>query len=150
MTEPRAGRDSRQHENEPEVKPIEYPTDCIVGILDTPEQASCALDGLIGGGFLESEIEILHGPEEAERLEASTGRGGFQDWWIRVFHRLGLENAETEMKERYERALRDGHTVVSVLAPSEERKDRAVELLRQCDGHFINFFGRINVQRIAG
>ena len=28
-------------------------------------------------------------------------------------------------------------------------KDRAAELIGKCGGRFINFFGRLNIQRIA-
>jgi hypothetical protein len=45
--------------------------------------------------------------------------------------------------------LRSNQTVVAVLAPTEERKDLAADMLRRCGGYFINFFGRLNVQRIA-
>jgi hypothetical protein len=130
--------------------PIQYPTERVLGILDTPDQTRCAVDALVGGGFLDSEIDIGRGPEEAERLEATTGRRGVSDWWIRVFQKFGLENAEIELKERYEQALRNGATVIAVLAPTEDRKDLAANLLGRCGAHFINYFGRLSVQRIAG
>ena len=126
-----------------------YPTNYVVGILETSDQTNCALDALLGGGFLESEVDVNRGAEDADRLAAGTGRRGVQDWFIRLTAALGLKNAETEMKERYERALRDRQTVVAVLAPTEERKDLAADLIRRCGGHFINFFGRLNVERIG-
>jgi hypothetical protein len=81
------------------------------------------------------------------RWRGGTGRRGFQDCFIRVFQSVGLENVETEMKHRYEQAVQDGHSVLAVLAPSEERKDRAAQILKECGGGFINFFGRLNVER---
>jgi len=122
----------------------------VVAVLDTPHQTSCALDALLGGGFLESEVELRRGTEDADRVEAGTGRRGFQDWFIRLFQSVGLRNAETEMKDRYEQALRDGHTVLAVMAPTDERKDLAAQIIRECGGHFINFFGHLNVERITG
>ncbi|MFL5447646.1 MAG: hypothetical protein ACJ8AP_16510 [Gemmatimonadales bacterium] len=132
-----------------ETEPIEYPVNRVVGILDTPAQTTCAVDGLVGGGFLESEVAVGHGPEPAERLASGTGRRGFQDWFIRFTERLGHRNAEMEMRDRYEQALRDGHTVIGVQAPTEERKDLAVQILRNCGAHFVNFFGRFNVEQIV-
>jgi hypothetical protein len=38
---------------------------------------------------------------------------------------------------------------VAVLAPTEERKDLAADVLRRCGGRFINFFGQLKVERIA-
>jgi hypothetical protein len=149
VTESQSGGDAVQRAGEAERGPIEYPTNHVVAVLDTPEQTSCAIDALLGGGFLESEIEIGRGTVEADRVEAGTGRQGFQDWLIRLFQSVGLRNTETEMKDHYEQALRDGHTVIAVLAPIEERKDIAARMIRECDGHYINFFGHLNVQRIT-
>lgn len=128
---------------------VQYPTNQVVAILDTQVQTACAVDALVNGGFLESEVELIRGSEEADRLAAGTGRRGLQDWFIRLTGSVGLKNAETEMKDRYEQALRDGHTVVAVLTPTEDRKDRAAQSLQECGGRFINFFGRLNVERIA-
>lgn len=128
---------------------VQYPTNQVVAIFDTPDQTTCALDALLGGGFLESEVDVNRGAEDADRLAAGTGRRGLQDWFIRVTGSVGLKNAETEMKERYEKALRDNQCVVAVLAPTEERKDLAAAVFRKCGGRFINFFGQLNVERIA-
>ena len=149
MPESPVGREAVEPDSQDKMEPIEYPTDRVVGILDTPDQTSCALDALVGGGFLESEINLGRGREEADRLEASTGRRGFQDWLIRIFQSVGLKNAEIEMKDRYEQALRDGCTVLAVMAPTEERRDLAVQLIRECGGHFINFFGQLTLQRLV-
>src|SRR6476620_1410831 len=84
---------------------VQYPTNHVVAILDTQVQTACAVDALVNGGFLESEVELLRGIEEADRLAGSTGRRGFQDWFIRRTVSVGLKNAETEMKDRYEQEL---------------------------------------------
>jgi hypothetical protein len=123
---------------------LQYPTNHVVAILDTQDQTARALDALIQGGFLEPEIELLRGNDEADRLGGDTGRRGLQDWLIRL-----TGSAETEMKDRYEEALRGGNTVVAILAPSDDRKERAAQILNECGGRFINFFGRLNVERIA-
>jgi hypothetical protein len=134
---------------ESEKDAVQYPTNHVVAIFDTSDQTSCALDALLGGGFLESEVDVNRGAEDADRLAQGTGRQGLQDWFIRLTGSVGLQNAETEMKERYEEALRDNRSVVAVLAPTETRKDLAAAIFRRCGGRFINFFGHLNVQRIA-
>jgi hypothetical protein len=149
VSESPSREDALQPASEDDRGPIEYPTNHVVALLDTSAQTQCAIDALLAGGFLESEIKMGRGAEEADRVEAGTGRGGFQDWMIRLFQSVGLRNAETEMRDHYEQALRDGHTVVAVLAPTEERKDLAAQMIRDCGGHFINFFGQLNVQRIT-
>jgi hypothetical protein len=128
---------------------VHYPTNHVVAILDTQDQTACAVDALVHGGFLDSEVELIRGNEEADRLAGGTGRRGFQDWFIRLTGSVGLKNAETEMKDRYEQALRDGNTVLAILTPTEDRKDRAAEIIKECGGRFINFFGRLSVERIT-
>lgn len=38
--------------------------------------------------------------------------------------------------------------MAAVLAPTEERKGLAADILRRCDGSFINFLGELNVEPI--
>ena len=133
---------------EPQAGAVQYPTNHVVAIFDTTEETSRALDALLGGGFLETEVDVNRGGGDADRLASGTGRRGLQDWFIRLTGSVGLKNAETEMKERYEQALRENRTVIAVLTPTEERKAVASDVLRQCGGRFINFFGPLNVERI--
>ena len=149
VAESQSGRDSVEHGHEDELETVQYPTNHVLAILDTPDQTACAVDALVNGSFLESEVRIGHGLQHADRLEAATGRSGFQDWFIRLFQSVGLKNAEIELKDHYEQALREGKTVVAVLTPTVERKDLAVRLIRDCGGRFINFYGRLNVERIG-
>ena len=127
---------------------IEYPTNHVLAILDTSDQVARAVDALANNAFLESEVELNRGAEFADRLGSTTGRRGLSDWFIRLFQSVGLKNAETELKDHYEQALRDGHAIIAVLTPTDERKDLAVQLLRGCGARFINYFGRLNVERI--
>jgi len=127
----------------------QYPINHVVAIFDTADATDCALDALLGSGFLESEVDVNRGAEDADRLAAGTGRRGLQDWFIRLTGSVGLKNAETEMKENYEQALRENRSVVAVLAPTDERKDLAAGILQRCGGRFVNFFGQLNVERIA-
>ena len=128
---------------------IRYPTDHVVAIVDTPEQLEEAIRALTGGGFLESEIRAAHGPTAAARLEASTGRTGLVDRLLRFAERIGMPNDEMAIKDRYEQALRDGQFVVLVLAPSDERKARAGEVLSAKGGRFVNYFGQFTIEPIA-
>ncbi len=147
MTPTSPDRPSRD-DAQAQAKPVQYPTNYVIGVLETSAQSSCAVDALVHGGFLESEIELGRGAEAADRIGASTGRQGFSDWLIRLFDVVGLKNTEIETKDQYEQALRDGHTVVAVLAPTEERKELAAQLLRDCGAQFINFFGSLSLERM--
>jgi hypothetical protein len=130
-------------------EPFRYPQDHVAAIVDSPEQLTDALGTLTGGGFLESEITVLAGPKEAERLDASTGRTGLMHHVLRVADRLGMLHKEMEVKERYEQALRDDGHVVLVLAPTEDRKRLAADVLRHAGGYFVKFFGRFTIEVLA-
>jgi hypothetical protein len=67
----------------------------------------------------------------------------------RIAESLGNDNDEMALKSRYEDALRAGHFVVAVATPTQERKDRASELLREHGAHTIASFGRFTITAVA-
>ena len=127
---------------------MRYPTNHVVGVLDTEQQADDALHALTRGGFLESEITVGCGTELADRLRATTGRAGFAAHAIRFAEALGMVTEEGEAKARYERAMRSGHYVIAIMAPTAERKERASEILASHGGSDIGYFGRFTIERM--
>jgi hypothetical protein len=123
-----------------------YPEDHVLSIVDTVDDVHAAVAALTGGGFLRSEITLLHGPAAADRLGATTGRTGLADLAMRLVASIGLPNDETNVKDAYEKALRDGKFVVLVAAPTEERKALAGQVLRAHGGRFINFMGHFLIE----
>ena len=142
-------RDPSDPDSKQPADPTLYPTDHLVAVLDTQDQLSAAMAALTGGGFLESEIQYGTGAESADELAASTGRTGLASLLIRLAEHLGLTDEEMETKDRYERAMRDDAYVLSVAAPTEERKARALELLRNVGGHSITYFGTNTIEHIV-
>jgi hypothetical protein len=130
-------------------EPFRYPQDHVVAILDKPDQLFDAVETLAARGFLESEITVLAGSREADRLDASTGRTGLMHRILRIADRLGVVNQEIEAKERYEQALREDSHVVLVFCSSADRKRLAGDLLRERGGYFINYFGRFTIETLA-
>jgi hypothetical protein len=125
---------------------MQYPEDHVLSIVDTLDDVQAAVAALTGGGFLRSEITLLHGPAAADQLGATTGRTGLADLAMRLVASIGLPNDETKVKDVYEQALRDGKFVVLVAAPTEERKALAGQVLRAHGGQFINFMGRFLIE----
>ena len=148
MTDPRTDRDAEPKAAGLHAGPVQYPENHVLGILDTPEQVRAARTALTAAGFRESEIEVSRGPGAADNLHASTGRTGLAGLAIRLAQSVGLADDEMEVKDRYEQALRDGGTVVVVLAPTDERKVAAAQVLAEQGGHFINFLGRRTIENI--
>jgi hypothetical protein len=128
--------------------PIRYPENHILGVVDTADQVSSAIQALTAGGFLASELGVTCGTDAADALDATTGRRGLAGLAIRIAERLGIENDEMALKERYEQALRDDKFVVSAAAGTEERRAVAARILKEHGGHFINFLGRYSMERM--
>ena len=128
---------------------VSYPTNNVVGILDTVEQVTALVPDLKAGGFADSDIRVHCGKERAAALESSTGRRGLVNLAIRIAELVGLENIEMERKAFYERAMREGRFVVLVAAPTEEHKDRASEALAKHQAHAVSFFGRFTIESIV-
>jgi hypothetical protein len=146
MPDARTDYDAAHEQPERPTESVRYPTNHVLGIVDNPDQLVSAARALKEGAFLDSEIEVTCGREAADILDANTGRTGLAHVAIRLAERLGAKDEEMETKERYEQALRDGRFVVSVLAPTEERKQRAAEILRDHGAHFVNFMGRFAIE----
>lgn len=145
---PDSQSDQSRH-NEAGAEPIRYPTHNVVGVLDTASELLAAVNDLTSGGFLESEINVAHGPDSADRVDATTGRGGITGLAIRVAQSLGLQNEESEFKNHYEDAMRGGRYVIRVAAPSEERKDLATEILKRHGGHSVAYYGKYTIQKLV-
>jgi len=128
--------------------PVQYPTNNVVAVIDTTQQTQDAVDALERGGFLETEIGIGSGVELADRMSKTTGRSGFADMAMRFSAMLGLPNEEAQAKARYEQAMRDGHYVVAVLAPTDERKEQARRILAAHGARDLGFFGRFVIERL--
>jgi hypothetical protein len=128
--------------------PIRYPTDSLLGVIDSQEQLEAAVAALTGGGFLAEEIRVGTGAARADAVHASTGRSGLANIAVRIAERLGIENSEMEFKAHYEQAMRDGRFVIIIEAATEPRKERATEVLRQHGAHAVSFHGRYNIEGI--
>ena len=128
---------------------IHYPTNAVVGVLDTAEQLDGAVAALGNGGFWTSEIEVAAGEEAAEAVRATTGRTGFIGLVLRFAQWLGVRDDELEHKAHYEHELREGHFVVVVQTPSERRKERAAKLLRTWGAHSLSYHGRYTIEELT-
>ncbi len=128
---------------------VNYPANHVVAVVDTLSQVRALVPDLTANGFLESEIHVHSGVAHANELDESTGRGGLAGIAIRIAEALGIENVEMEVKSRYEQAMRDGHYVLVIAAPTEERKERVSEILAQHEAHSVTFHGRFTIEDIV-
>ncbi|HEU4630051.1 MAG TPA: hypothetical protein VFS08_09890 [Gemmatimonadaceae bacterium] len=146
MSEPSTNPEKTPRPSERADEPVDYPENSVVGVVDDVDQVEAAVEALTSGGFLRSEIDVLHGQAAAERLEHATGRSGLTGLAMRLVKRIGMPDDETAVKDRYATALDHGRFVVVVHAPTDERRERAELLLRDHGGHFVNFLGRFTIE----
>jgi hypothetical protein len=149
MSSPHTHGDSESATAHGTSQPIRYPTNHVLAVIDEPEQLRSALAALETSGFMESELGVRCGEGVADALAATSGRTGLSDLAMRFSDWIGLTNDEMEIRHRYEAALREGAFVVSVAAPTDERKDAAARILREHGAHFVNFLGRYTMQLMA-
>lgn len=141
--DPSESTDARAHE------PVRYPTNHLLGIVETREQATSLVAALESGGFLESEVEFKTGISDADDLRASPGRTGLVGLLLRAAEHIGVADEELETKQRYEQAMRDNRFVVAVAAPTDERKERATQLFRAHGAYSIAFLGKHTIEYIV-
>jgi hypothetical protein len=123
-----------------------YPSNHVIGIMQTERDAIMAFDSLVANGFLESEVSLGSGRELADRIRGTTVRSGLLGRMLEILDRIAAGGDEVDNRHGYEQALREGAVTVLVLTPTEERKLRAAEILRLHGGHFINFFGKLKIE----
>jgi hypothetical protein len=121
----------------------------VLGVLDKQDAVSATMTALEAGGFLRSEIQVATGAAAADALDASTGRRGLASMLIRLAERIGVTDEEMEAKNRYEQAMRENRFVVSVAAPTAERKANATQILREHGAHTVTFFARHTIEHIV-
>jgi hypothetical protein len=135
-------------ESQPTSSEIRYPTNTVLGVIDTREQLEHAVETLTSGGFLADEVTVATGVATADAVHDTTGRSGLAKIAVRIAEKLGIQDDEMEFKSQYEQAMRDGRFVVLISAPTDARRDRAIEVLRQHGAHTVSFHGRFTIAEI--
>jgi hypothetical protein len=122
-------------------------TNRLMAVLDTEEAAEAAVAALVREGFGADAVLALRGDRDADRIDSLGKVGGL---WARARRLLSFTLADQMVDLAvYEAALRDGRTVLSVHATTDERRERARQALAGAGAHFVNFFGRFATEDVA-
>jgi hypothetical protein len=122
-------------------------TNRLLAVLDTDEAAAAAVADLAAEGFAGDAVQLLRGDHDADRIDSLGNVGGT---WARVRRLLSFAVADQAVDLAvYVAALRDGRTVLSVLAPGDPARERARRALAGAGAHFMNFFGRFATVDVA-
>jgi hypothetical protein len=119
----------------------------LMAVLDTAEAVATATSELARAGFGPEAITVLHGNEDADRIDSM---GKVRGRWTRAWRLLQFTQTD-QMVDLvvYEAALRDGRSVMAVHARRMNDRERAKRALAAAGAHFMNFFGRIATEDIS-
>jgi hypothetical protein len=126
---------------------IGYPTDSLLAVIPTAEQAAQVAAELKASGIPDRDISVLRGEEGASRFDPTGAVHGA----IARLRRIASFTVMDQLPDMawYDAAIRAGQTVVMARIRGDERKAAAIRIARAHGGHFINYYGRFATEEIA-
>jgi hypothetical protein len=128
---------------------ITYPTNRLIGVIDTPSGAAAAASALAGAGFEHEGIVVLVGDEGRDRLGRLGATPNALSRVVRFFQFVLMDQTPDFIV--YEAALAEGRAVIAVTAGGGDRARmlRAARILEGEAAHFLNFFGRFQTEEVS-
>lgn len=123
---------------------ITYPTNKVVGFIDSKDDAVAALHDLHKAGFEVNDIEVLTGQEGADRIDVTGAKHGTLARMVRALQRTG--EFEVLHAREHTKELLAGHYGIGVTANHEKDRKKISEIMKAHGGHFINFYGVWHVE----
>ena len=119
----------------------------LMAVIDDPNAATTATRLLLREGFAPQAVTVLHGDQDAERIDSL---GKMSGPWRKLWRAVQFTQADQMVDlVMYEAALRDGRAVVTVHARRPEDRERAKRVLAAAGAHFMNYFGRLSTEDIS-
>jgi hypothetical protein len=125
---------------------ISYPDRAVVAVIDDANEAAAAARDLEEAGFEAGAITVLEGAEGAARMDGMGRAHGLGSRLRRLLAFTVMDQLPDFVL--YERALRDGRSVLIVRAPRDADKRRAHGIVRAHGGHFANYYGRFATEEL--
>ena len=126
---------------------IGYPTDSLLGVVDSGETAATVAAELKATGIPDKDITVMRGGESAARFDAT---GAVHGLATRI-RRLVSFTVMDQLPDMawYEAAIHGGHAVVMAKVRGDQPKADAVRILKDHGGHFVNYYGRFATEEIV-
>lgn len=111
--------------------------------------SSTARERLDQAGFTPNDYQVLHGEDDAGRIDITGEAHGRMG---RIFRRLqDAVTDEGDYVRRYAEYLRDGHYLVGVRVGDEEAaKKRAAAALHEADAQFLTYYAANYIEDLGG
>lgn len=110
----------------------------VVGVYDSYAQANAAVNELLSAGFSRDAVQLRPDTQSATQegvgttvREEGTSIGSSMANFFRAM--FGMDEQQREDRDIYAEAVRRGSQVVTVDAPSDEMRDRAIEIMNHHD-----------------
>jgi hypothetical protein len=123
---------------------IGYPNRQVLAVLDDEAAVDRAIAGLRAVGVEPSDLDVLAGPEDAARFDATGARHALLARLRRAMQFSLMD--QLPALAWYEAALGDGRRVIAVRTTDRARTLKVVAALVTGGGHFINRFGRLDTE----
>ena len=126
-----------------------YPGGNVIGVFDGDAALENARARLEQAGFGPDRYEVLHGPEDAGRIDVEGEHHGFAGSLIRKIQAVFSDDADRAAE--YAEHLRAGRYVVGVsVGEDEEAKQRAADALRAADAQPLHYYAENYVEDLGG
>ncbi len=126
---------------------ITYPTNRLIGVIDTPEGAAGAADALAGAGFGPGDVVVLTGDEGRDHLGRLGAEPNVLSRIVRLFQFVLMDQTPDFLAD--EAAIAEGRAVVAVQVGDRARMLAAADVLTRHGGHFLNVFGRFQTEEVS-
>jgi hypothetical protein len=126
---------------------IGYPSRQVLAVLDDAAAADRATAALRAVGVDSADIELLAGPEDAARFDATGARHGLMARLRRAMQFSLMD--QLPALAWYEAALHEGRRVIAVRTRKRSTTVKVVAALVSAGAHFINRFGRLDTEEFG-
>jgi hypothetical protein len=129
---------------------VPYPTNRVVGTIQTAPEAQAAIQALLQAGFEREGVDVLHGESDMQRLDPTGSAHGFFAQFQRALMRTAASAEEYGHLKQHVEDVRAGRFVVMVRVKSADQRHRAADVLTSHGGTSVGFFGRWAWESLQG
>lgn len=110
----------------------------LMGIFEDSDKGVAAAEDLKANGFDADDIELFCGVPGAETYDFTGEAHGLAAQFLRKFRSITYDRI---IMERYQKALEDGHCVMTVHIHKTPRRDEAADIMHRYGAVQVDHFG---------
>ena len=129
---------------------VPYPTNRVVGTIQTAPEAQAAIQALLLAGFERDGIDVLHGESDVQRLDPTGTSHGFFAQFQRALVGTASSAEEYGHLKQHVEDVRAGRFVVMVRVKATDQRHRAADILTSHGASSVGFFGRWAWESLQG